>query len=519
MNASLHQADMFQKAGAGDGISLPDTDSTPAKNLRPYQAQAISSVYRHLGTGTKRVCLVAPTGAGKTILSSAIVGDALSRGRRVAFCVPAISLIDQTVSVFEAQGIGPVGVQQADHPRTAPEAPVQVCSVQTLARRGIPDGIDVVVVDEAHVEAKAVREWMKAQPEAMFIGMTATPGRAMMRDEYEQIVVTTDIGKLIGDGYLSSYRVFAPSAPDMSKARMVAGDYHKGDMAEAMDDPKLTADIVTTWLEKAEGAPTLLFAVDRAHAARLQADFQAEGIACGYQDAFTDSVERKFIAREFKSGRMPIVANVGTLTTGVDWDVRCVILARPTRSKMLHVQILGRGLRTADGKDHCKIFDHAGNIERLGFPEQIDWSSFPEKGANKVKAQAKEPMPKTCGHCDFVMAPKTRQCPLCGHEAGPPSGFIEVEDGELIEVDASGQPVKPKVREYTKAEKQSWHDQLCRIAYERNRSSGWVSHTYRKKFKVWPRNMAPGSAPATGEVLAFVRHCDIAFAKSKGGEK
>lgn len=511
--------------GQTDLFSVPDfgnhqtgTDLSQPKALRPYQKEAIRKVYALLGSGTKRVCLVAPTGAGKTILSSSIVSDARSRGRRVAFCVPAISLIDQTVEVFEAQGLGPIGVQQADHSRTDPTAPIQVCSVQTLVKRGIPDGIDVVVIDEAHVKAKAVQDWMKAQPETMFVGMTATPGRAGMRDEYDALVVSTDIGKLMDDGYLSRYRVFAPSAPDMSSARKVAGDYHKADVSEAMDDPKLTADIVATWLGKAYGQPTLLFAADRAHAKRLQTEFEAEGVACGYQDAFTDSVERKHIAREFEAGRIQIVANVGTLTTGVDWDVRCVILARPTQSKMLHIQIIGRGLRTADGKDSCIILDHAGNIGRLGFPEQIDWSEFPRKGREKGPVERKEPMPKTCANCSYVMAPKVKACPSCGLEIGPPSGFIETEDGDLVEVDASGNVVKTGPREYSHADKQAWHDQLSWIAKERSRSSGWVSHTYRKKFGCWPRNMAPGQRPASGEVLSFVRHCDIAFAKSKGAK-
>jgi len=511
------QTDLFSVPSVGNHQT--GTALSKPKALRLYQKEAIRKVYSLLGTGTKRVCLVAPTGAGKTILSSSIVSDARSRGRRVAFCVPAISLIDQTVEVFEAQGLGPIGVQQADHNRTDSAAPIQVCSVQTLVKRGIPDGIDVVLIDEAHVKAKAVQDWMAKQPDTMFVGMTATPGRAGMRDEYDALVVSTDIGKLMDDGFLSRYRVFAPSAPDMSKARKVAGDYHKGDVSDAMDDPKLTADIVATWLEKGYGLPTLLFAADRAHAKRLQSEFEAEGITCGYQDAFTDPIERKFIAGEFEAGRMQIVANVGTLTTGVDWDVRCVILARPTQSKMLHIQIIGRGLRTADGKDHCIILDHAGNIARLGFPEHIDWSEFPQKGKEKGKVERKEPMPKTCGDCSFVMPPKSKACPNCGKEIGPPSGFIETEEGDLVEVGADGKVIAPKPREYSTSDKQSWHDQLSWIARERSRSPGWVAHTYKKKFGVWPRKMAPGVCPAGGEVLSFVRHCDIAYAKSKGAEQ
>ena len=488
------------------------------KELRPYQIAAIREVYGHLARGTNRVCLCLATGSGKTLTSARIVRDAVGRGKRVTFCVPAIALIDQTVAAFEEQGLGPIGVIQGDHPRVDPCAPIQVASVQTLAKRGAHEA-DVVIVDEAHVEAKAIRAWMEASPTTAFIGLTATPGRARMRDEYDALVMGVGMRQLIDEGHLSTYRVFAPSGPDMSRARTVAGDFHKDDAAEAMDDPKLTADIVETWLTRAAGLPTLLFAVNRAHAGHLRAAFQSVGVECGYQDAFTDAVERRHIAREFAAGRLKIVANVGTLTTGVDWDVRCAIIARPTQSKMLWVQILGRALRTAEGKTHAMILDHAGNAQRLGFPTDIDWSEFPEKGKPKPKAEKREPMPKACGQCAAVMPPKAKQCPFCGHEAGPPEGFIEVEDGELVEIGADGEPVRSKPGAATKADKQAWWSSILAIAAKRGRSRGWASHTYRARFGVWPRLLADDVARVPeAEVAAYVRSRDIAYAKRQRPE-
>lgn len=507
----------LEDSRAGWGNLCSARDKTPAKSLRPYQSEAIRRVYDAIRAGSNRVCLAAPTAFGKTVTSARIVSDAVGRGRRVAFCVPAIDLVDQTVAAFEAQGIGPIGVIQADHPRALPDAPVQVCSVDTLARRGVPEGYSVVIVDEAHRKSSLVRRWQREQPETVFIGLTATPGRASMREEYQDLIVTATAGDLIEQGYLSKYRVFAPSAPDMSNARTRRGDFVDADARAAMEEPSLTADIVTTWLERGECRPTLLFAVDRAHAANLQAQFQAEGVNCGYQDAHTDSIERKHIAAEFRAGRMPIVANVGTLTTGVDWDVRCIILARPTRSKMLHIQIIGRGLRTAEGKDACLIFDHAGNIARLGFPEDIDWSRFPEKGEDRKTAERKDPMPKTCGKCSFVMAPKTRACPACGFEAPPPSGFIETEDGELVEISRSGE-VEPG-KSTPKEDKQLWYSQLLWLREEKQRSHGWVAHTYRKKFGVWPRALDDTPLPPSNAVRGYVRSCDIAYAKIQAKEK
>jgi DNA repair protein RadD len=122
-----------------------------------------------------------------------------------------------------------------------------------------------------------------------------------------------------------------------------------------MDKDALVADVVDTWLQRAEGRPTFCFAVNRVHANHLQQKFLAAGVQAGYVDAYTDKDERREVARQFHAGEIKVVCNVGVLTTGIDWDVRCIILARPTKSEMLFVQMIGRGLRTADGKNDCLI--------------------------------------------------------------------------------------------------------------------------------------------------------------------
>src|SRR5262249_55731799 len=146
-----------------------------------------------------------------------------------------------------------------------------------------------------------------------------------------------------------------PSTPDLTDVRIVAGDFHEGDLAQVMDSSHLVADVVGTWLTRAKGRPTLCFAVDRAHAKHLQRQFIEAGVPPGYIDAYTEAAERNQIARQFHDGSIKVVCNVGCLTTGIDWDVRAIILARPTKSEMLFVQMVGRGLRTAEGKDTCLI--------------------------------------------------------------------------------------------------------------------------------------------------------------------
>ncbi|MBB95609.1 MAG: hypothetical protein CML68_13590 [Rhodobacteraceae bacterium] len=478
--------------------------------LRDYQAAHLREVYRQIREGVTRVCAVLPTGAGKTRWATEIVFHAQTRGKKVVFTVPAISLVDQTVEAFESEGIERVGVIQADHLRTDPLAPVQVASVQTLAKRGVP-AADIVIVDEAHVYAKAVREWMDAEPGVLFIGLTATPGRVDMAKEYQALVEGATTRFLIGNGFLSPYRVFAPSEPAMTGVKTVAGEFSKAQSSEKMQDAKLTADIVQTWLEKGEGRPTLMFCVDRAHAKRMQAEFEAVGVECGYQDAFTKPVERRLIADKFNRGELQVVANVGTLTTGVDWDVRCIILARPTKSKMLHVQILGRALRTAEGKADAIILDHAGNLKRLGFVEDIDWSKLPEPGDRNASSEASEPKPKACKKCTFVMPPKAKSCPNCGHEAPPPSGFVLTDDGELVEV--------TKARRFSKREKQEFFSGLLWYASDKGYREGWAKRTFSEKFGQSPSGLEKVAAKPNAATKAFIKHKLIKFAKRKGASR
>lgn len=460
--------------------------------------------------GNKRVVCQLPTGAGKTRLAAEIVNGALSKDRTVAFTVPALSLIDQTVEAFAMEGIDCVGVMQGDHELRNMAQPVQVCSVQTLAKRGCPD-VDLVIVDEAHLRFKVLAEWMSKRPNVPFIGLSATPWAKGMADDWQDLVRPVGMQDLINQGYLAPFRVYAPTHPDLSGVRTKAGEYHEGDLSEVMGDRVLVADIVRTWLKLADWQPTLVFAVDRAHAAKLQSEFAEAGIPMGYCDAFTDRIERKVLFDQMSRGSIAGIVNVGTLTTGVDADVRCIVLANPTKSEMRHVQIVGRALRTAPGKVEALILDHADNHSRLGFVTDINHEKLLKGGEkNKTKKEKGDPLPKECPSCNTLKAPKVRKCPVCQFEPTAQSD-IETEDGELIEVKL-GVKRKPSM-----ADKAAFYGQLLGIAQSRGRSTGWAAYAYKDKFGVWPIGEAKAARPmpATPEVLAFVRAKDIRFAKRK----
>ena len=384
-------------------------------------ARIRSARWRHLraslAAGHRRPMLQAPTGFGKTLTAAHIIQRALDKGKRVAFTVPALSLIDQTVAAFEAEGIHCIGVMQGIHERTDRDQPVQVCSVQTIARRKRPD-VDLVLVDEAHQLHREIFRWMKDCPDIPFIGLSATPWARGLGKYYDDLIIAATTADLIRDGFLSRFKTFAPSEPDLAGVKTVAGDFHEGELADAMDRSVVTGDIVDTWLKLGEGRPTFAFCVNRRHAQHVAERFVEAGVAAEYMDGATSREDREAIFNRFRSGETRIICNVGVLTTGIDLDVRCIILARPTKSRILFVQTIGRGLRTAEGKDHLLILDHAGNHLRLGMvtdigQDRLDNGRDRQSARDRARERSK-PLPKRCDECSAIVSRTARACPSCG---------------------------------------------------------------------------------------------------------
>lgn len=486
------------------------------RELRPHQSEAVRLLRQAIASGSRRPLLQAPTGAGKTVLAAAIINLARAKGNRVIFVVPAITLVDQTAREFFAEGIHDIGVIQASHPMTDPSKPVQIASADTLRRREIPEA-GLVIIDEAHRKSRFIEEWMARDEwaDVPFIGLSATPWTKGLGRLYDRLIIAATTKRLIEAGLLAPYRVFAPSKPDLSKVRTVAGDYHEGDLSKVMSDRVLVADIVETWLGKGEGRPTLCFAVDRIHAKTLQQQFQDRGVRCGYMDATTPLEERERVRRAFQARDLQVVCNVGVLTTGVDWDVRCIVLARPTKSEMLYVQIIGRGLRTAPGKDHCLILDHSDTTLRLGFVDDIHHTRLCDGTLSAGKRATKEkapPRPRECERCHYVWTSGV-SCPSCGHA---PSRTTEVEtvDGELVDLTA-----QRKANAADWAEKVAFIRQLRAYRLETGKAEGWVAHQYRRKFGVWPNDprvkYAPPAAGVSPEVRSWLKAQAIRWAKSR----
>jgi superfamily II DNA or RNA helicase len=481
--------------------------------LRPHQVRLLEALDIAIAEGCNRIIAQAPTGFGKTIVAAHRLKQIQDTDRRAIFVVPMLSLIDQSVEKLYAEGVHDVGVIQANHWMTNYARPIQVASVQTLQRRELPPA-DEIILDEVH-------RWYEFYPKLLadprfadipIVGLSATPWTKGLGKYFQRLIIGATTQELIDTDYLSPFRAFAPASPDLTGVRTIAGDFHEGDLSQAMNKTVLVADVVTTWLERAEGRPTLCFAVDRAHAKHLQQQFLKEGIPAEYIDCFTDVPTRNDIARRFHAGEVKVVCNVGCLTTGIDWDIRCIILGRPTKSEILYVQMIGRGLRTADGKSDCLILDHSDNHTRLGFVTDIHHDEL-DMGVKRLQTRPPhdEALPKKCPKCAFLKPPKMLACPCCGFIPVPKPGAIH-RDGQLVELQTRSQAAVPNPHD-----RMGFYCELKRIQETRGYKPGWTAHKYKEKFGEFPPydfNRLPAHAPSAA-TLRWVQSRNIAWARSR----
>jgi DNA repair protein RadD len=485
--------------------------------LTALQNRALDLLRSSILAGHRRPMMQAPTGFGKTVIAAAIVEGALRKGNPALFVVPFLSLVDQTVEKFAEQGIHSVGVMQGFHPQTDGDQPVQVASVQTLMRRPLPKA-GIVLIDEAHRWFDFYGTWM-AMPEwekIPFVGLSASPWAKGLGKHYDDLLIPTTTKELITKGFLSPFKVFAPSHPDLSKVRTVAGDFHEGELSTAMSEPVLVADTVSTWLRLGEDRPTLCFAVDRAHARKLTGEFEAAGVPTGYVDMDTPPEERRLIGERLANGQIKVVVNIYTLTTGIDWDVRCIILARPTKSEILFTQIIGRGLRTADGKADCLILDHSDTTLRLGFVDDIHHTTLDmgkhQQSTNQRKEKATQ-LPKECSACSFLKPAGVHKCPSCGFMPERQS-LIEDKAGELVQLKGR----KKEKGDATPHSRQQVWSMLLWLQKERDYSPKFAKAKFFDRYGDWPRNLEEVPMAPDALFLNWLKSRQIAYFKRKEKE-
>lgn len=408
--------------------------------LRPFQDALVEGARGHLRRGVRRLLLQLATGGGKTVIAAFIIGGVQSRGRRVWFVVHRKELLKQTSATFTAVGI-PHGFIAAGLPAAAHEL-VQLCGVQTLALR-LDDVLppDVIIWDEAHHATAGTWATVMARfPHALHIGLTATPQRldgAGLGQHFDVMVCGPTTADLIGMGFLSPYRYFAPGEPDLVGVKRTGGDFNRGDLGDLMDKPALVGDVVRTYLDKAPGAQGIVFAVNRDHSRHLAAAFAAAGVPAAHVDGSMSAAERDRFDAAFRAGDIRIGCNVDLFGEGYDVPgIGYVGLARPTSSLSLHLQQCGRALRIFPGKTHAVICDHAGNALRgLGLPDDPRvWTlEGREKGAGRSVVSDATPI-RQCPECFRVNPSRELACLGCGHVFAVEARSAEQREGELFEL-------------------------------------------------------------------------------------
>jgi superfamily II DNA or RNA helicase len=382
--------------------------------------------------------LVLPTGGGKTIVFAAITAGAVERGRRVLILVHRRELIRQASAKLTwagvEHGVIAAGFEPSDHP-------VQVASVQTLARRlklqtWQPD---LIVVDEAHhAVAGTWSQILDHWPHALRLGVTATPVRRDGRGlgaMFDRLVLGPSMQDLTAQGFLTGARIYAPQIRfQEANLRVRSGDYAPEQAAAELDKPSITGDAIEHYQRLGRGCGAIAFCCTTAHAEHVAAQFRASGITSQTVLGTTSVQDRELAINNLATGALQVLVSVDVISEGTDVpSVGCAILLRPTQSEGLYLQQVGRVLRPAPGKDHALILDHVGNVHRHGFPDDVRTWTLDDARRRTGKGGPPAPAVRTCESCFAAFKPAP-VCPCCGAECAAPAREIRQTDGELQEL-------------------------------------------------------------------------------------
>lgn len=418
--------------------------------LRAYQNDLIGEVRGAMREGHKRICLQAATGSGKTVIGGSIAAAANAKGRRVMALVHRDELIRQFTSTLYDFGMDEVGIIAPKHDPT-PWARFHVASVQSLVRRTRMKWLqpDVILVDEAHhARAASWESCLKRFPDAVYVGLTATPMRNDQKglgEMFSKLVCGPQIGELVDMGYLAPMRVLR--AP-VGMSEMVDGvgkiglDFNRGELDAKVTD-KVIAASVDSYLKYTPNKKAIFFGLTTRHSELTAEAFRARGISAQHVDGGTDSSVRRTAMRRFAEGDLMVVCNVDIISEGFDAPAcEVVIDGQHTLSLIRHLQKAGRAMRMSKGKKMCYFLDLAGNTHRLGLPdENRTW----HLASDAPSGEAEDPKPaserlKVCKSCATVFPSHKRDCPACGseYEAGMSVGEVNVE------LEDAKQPTAPR---------------------------------------------------------------------------
>ena len=419
--------------------------------LRPYQEVAINDAADALDKHGNTL-VVAPTGAGKTIMLSALVGKRRGVSKDVLILQHRDELVSQNSTKF--QRVNPelsasyVNASQKDWGGDAVFA-----MVQTLSRHNnleqMPK-VDLIVVDEAHhtvadTYQRIINAAKKANEGVQVVGFTATPNRGDkkgLRDVFTNCSHQIEIATLIREGFLVPPKTFVVDVgvqDELRDVRKTASDFDMADVEKIMNRRAINKRVVEEWLDKAGDRKTIVFCSTIRHAEDVCEEFVRQGVIAHVVTGNTPSDEREEILHDLAHGETQVVVNVAVLTEGFDAPpVSCVVLTRPCSYKSTMVQMIGRGLRTVDQeefpgivKTDCIVMDFGTSVLTHGsLDDSVDLDGAGE-------ATAGDAPEKVCPECDSIVPLGVRECPFCGHmfegaDSDPLDNF-EMTEVDLME--------------------------------------------------------------------------------------
>lgn len=529
-----YSGDYFRVSISGETSLIPTVKKRAGNRLQKKSVLRTGFRVEHIGVGdyfgwevdgNNRYLMgdfTVTHNSGKSIIAEELTNLSLARGKRVCIVANRVQLVTQMAERFTSSGIQ-YGILQGGNTQGL-HLPVVICSINTIEKRGIPD-CDLIIIDEAHAcgGSKMYQRLIFQRNNVPVIGLTATPFSKGMAKPYaeldgrplfESMVIAATIRELIDMGFLVDCEIYAPSEPDLSGVKLsrnAFGEYDYSDkspeFAEAVDKPSLVGDIVAHWHKLAEGKPTICFATSISHSHHIVEQFKASGVTAEHIDCYMEEDVKSDILRRFKAGEFTVLSNCALLAEGFDYPAcEVMILARPTKSLIRYIQMVGRILRPFHGKDRGLLLDHSGSVKDLGFPtDDLPLELDDGRPAAERKKKQDEPKPKKCPKCSYMKPPKTALCPRCGFEAKRTPEEIAIEEGELVRL--------TKAPKLNKDNKQGLWSECLGLAEMRGRDRNWAAGLYKYCTTVWPRALVDVVAQPSRELIGKEHSRRVAYAK------
>lgn len=391
----------------------------------PFQRDAVKEILKQSKEGNS-IVVVAPQGAGKTVIEADLVREALKKKERMLIVAYRREPAEQILEHILAIGVSKsnVGMIMAGREFNV-NAPVIIASWGTLIRRpymaNSTKDIKWLVLDECHhALSQSYMDVINNHYTANLVGFTATPYRMDklgLGDIFDELYTAAQPSELIQQSMLANPRVFTTKEeflPDIVNIKKAAtGDYAPGELEKAVKKKGLVGDIVRNWKKNTSGRRTIAFGATVAHSKYIRDMFVRAGISASHVDSRMPLDLRKEKIEELRSGKTTVLCNCMILSEGFDLpSCQAIILARPTRSFTLAQQQAGRGMRYYT-RERPIILDHARVCVAFGLPhsDREHKLTFTEVAINPSQGSI-----KVCPYCDAVVPSGCKECPECGSE-------------------------------------------------------------------------------------------------------